>query len=240
MSIADAFMSIIAKKIADNLDAKISSRLASDDTRINNLNATISSRLASSDSRLDKLDQPISTRLASNDARLVNLDAPVSGCLTENNPIVQSFGIAKLPIKEGYTYKSLSLNDNAHFYFANQQIQNKNFGLNILDANDNTNELKTVLNTNGPGYLFGLLVSPGGSYTISLQIIVDGMLVVSLENAALGNYCYLYLGQITGYRLATTEYYVASPNFSLAMFYNSLQIKLKSPNSNVHIVAVYV
>lgn len=240
MSISDAFMSIIAKKIAENLDAKISSRLAGDDIRINNLNATISSRLASSDNRLDKIDQPISTRLASNDERLVNLDAPVSGCLTENNPIVQSFGIAKLPIKEGYTYKTLTLNDNAHFYSANQQIHNRNFGLNILDANDNTNELKTVLNINTPGYLFGLLVSPGGSYTISLQVIVDGVLVVSLENTALLNYCYLYLGQIVGYRQATTEYYVASPNFSLAMFYNSLQIKLKSPNSNVHIVAVYL
>jgi hypothetical protein len=68
----------IFETINSRLDTTVSSRLASNDTRLNNLDATISSRLASNDTRLNNLDATISSRLASNDSRLNYLDAPVS------------------------------------------------------------------------------------------------------------------------------------------------------------------
>jgi len=60
------------------IDAAISSRLATGDSRLNYLDASISSRLASTDSRLNNLDAAISSRLATNDSRLNNLDATIS------------------------------------------------------------------------------------------------------------------------------------------------------------------
>jgi hypothetical protein len=51
----------IFETINSRLDTTVSSRLASNDTRLNNLDATISSRLASNDSRLNYLDAPVSS-----------------------------------------------------------------------------------------------------------------------------------------------------------------------------------
>jgi len=51
----------IFETINSKLDTTVSSRLASNDTRLNNLDATISSRLASNDTRLNNLDAPISS-----------------------------------------------------------------------------------------------------------------------------------------------------------------------------------
>ena len=70
---------------ANNLDTSISSRLASNDSRLNNLDATISSRLSSTDSRLNNLDAAISSRLASSDSRLNYLDASISSRATTSD-----------------------------------------------------------------------------------------------------------------------------------------------------------
>jgi hypothetical protein len=69
----------------DRLDATVSSRLASDDSRLTYLDAAISSRVATTDSRLDRLDVAISSRLASTDSRLNHLDAAISSRLASND-----------------------------------------------------------------------------------------------------------------------------------------------------------
>ena len=74
-----AFLQSIKKHLERFLDASVSSRLASNDPRLDNLDTSFSSRLAFNDPRLNNLDASISSRLASDDPRLNNLDAPISG-----------------------------------------------------------------------------------------------------------------------------------------------------------------
>lgn len=81
----DAIIARIDKLIRSRLDAAITSRLASNDARLNSLDSTVSSRLSAADSRLAALDAAISSRLSAADSRLAALDVAISSRLASND-----------------------------------------------------------------------------------------------------------------------------------------------------------
>jgi len=241
MGLADAFISIIAKKVQENLDAKISSRLSSDDLRLNNLNASISSRLASSDSRLDKLDIAVSSRLGASDTRLDNLDIPISSRLSATDPRIIGWGMPKLPIKAGYTAKDLASLAGLIFFLKNYTLSDGDLGLKYFKQGDATANWVTLINLTSPGYLFGLMVTAAASVVCSLRVFANEMMIVDIDNQSLvSSHAYLIIGRINGYRTGITEYTVVEPNFELPMLYNTLQIQIKCSNSNIVAHAVYM
>ncbi len=242
MGIADALINNLAKKISENLDAKISSRLAANDSRLENLNASVGSRLASADSRLDKLDASISSRLSSSDSRLNALDIAISTRLSATDDRLIGFGAPKLPVKTGYSYKAISnLASASYFYFKNQILADGDFGLKLLRQGSSTNQWVTLLDLNAPGYLFGLMIGANVSGTISLKVYVDSVLIIDANNISVTDgYAYVYLGKLNGYRSGTLEYTVMEPNLELPMLYKTLQIQIKCSNANILAVASYL
>lgn len=246
MGLADALISKLAKAVVDNLDATVSSRLASNDARLNNIDAALSSRLASGDTRVGYLDAPMSSRVASTDPRLDHIDVGTSTRLASADARIAGFGGPKLPVKTGYGYKDiLDLTNRSYFCFkAKTLTTNGDYGLGVVRSTDSSNEWVTLVNVSGSGHLFGVQVADvsGGANQVALQVIVDGVTVINLSSVQLGaGHAFVFLGIIDAYYTGATLAYVASPNFAVPMFYSSsLQIKYKSNAATVAMSAVYV
>ncbi len=246
MGLADALISKLAKMIVDNLDAAVSSRLASADSRLNVLDAPVSSRMASADSRIDKLDTPVSSRAATADPRFAYLDGSIAGRMATADSRIPGFGGPRMPVQTGYVHKALTgLTQNGYFCFKSQTIAtDRNFGLRIVRTASATNPCVTIVDVTGAGHLLGVLYAnvSGGANSSSIQVIVDGVTVINLADTQVGTgQCFLWLGIVDAYWTGSAVALVATPNLSAPMFYSSsLQVKIKSNYAGAYASAVYV